>query len=379
MDVHALAELQRGFNAATDEKVTYKPFRSQLAKPQFPLFAKALFAHLLTHLTTPVLKALPQAVLARFEDIIIQDGSSFGLHHGLKDTFPGRFTTVCTAAVELHVAFSVFLDAPVHVELAPDSQGERDFLPQPSALADKLLLTDRGYQDIDYCCRVAQAGGSFIVHFKTNLNPTILHARFHGSRQRRFENKKLRSVLSAFKGKSVDLLVQWPNRKGKPTLRLVLIWNPAHDQHMHLATNLDRKEAGVLVVMGLYRLRWQIELLFKHWKSWSNVHKFITANEHIAEGLIWFGLCAAFIKRYLAHATESVCEGIEISTMIVAKAARHHLPQLLKALRLGRYVRAAIIKMVDFLAHNAKRTNLKRESRYGRRQAGLQPVWEAAP
>jgi hypothetical protein len=34
----------------------------------------------------------------------------------------------------------------------------------------------------------------------------------------------------------------------------------------------------------IHRFRWQIELLFKEWKSYANLHKFDTANAHIAAG-----------------------------------------------------------------------------------------------
>ena len=42
------------------------------------------------------------ADVARFRDIVIQDGSSFALKAALHPTFPGRFTTMAPAAVEVH-------------------------------------------------------------------------------------------------------------------------------------------------------------------------------------------------------------------------------------------------------------------------------------
>jgi hypothetical protein len=50
---------------------------------------------------------------------------------------------------------------------------------------------------------------------------------------------------------------------------------------------------SVDVVARLYRFRWQIELCFKEWKSYANLHRFDTANAHIAAGPIWASLCAA--------------------------------------------------------------------------------------
>jgi len=39
-------------------------------------------------------------------------------------------------------------------------------------------------------------------------------------------------------------------------------------------------------------LRWGIELLFKEWKSYANLHAFDTANAGIVEGLIWAAIGA---------------------------------------------------------------------------------------
>jgi len=48
-----------------------------------------------------------------------------------------------------------------------------------------------------------------------------------------------------------------------------------------LVTNLERTHFSIEHLSDGYRLRWQIELLFKEWKSYTN-----TSKPHIAEGLI---------------------------------------------------------------------------------------------
>ena len=53
--------------------------------------------------------------LARFDDIVIHDGSSFALKASLRGVFPGRFTTVDPAAVELHATLSGFGDEVIEV------------------------------------------------------------------------------------------------------------------------------------------------------------------------------------------------------------------------------------------------------------------------
>ena len=88
--------------------------------------------------------------VTRFKDIVIQDGSSFALKQTLRGTFPGRFTTIEPTAVEIHATYSGFADEVRAVQIAPDAEAERQFLPDPLTLQDRLLLADRGYPSVPY-------------------------------------------------------------------------------------------------------------------------------------------------------------------------------------------------------------------------------------
>ena len=108
-----------------------------------------------------------------------------------------------------------------------------------------------------------------------------------------------------------NLQVRW--KQNDPPFRLLLIWNRTGKEHMALVTNLPSDAFTLAAVRDLYRLRWQIELLVKEWKSYANLHAFRTANPSIAEGLIWASLAAALLKRFVAHVTALVVRGVEIS------------------------------------------------------------------
>ena len=125
-------------------------------------------------------------------------------------------------------------------------------------------------------------------------------------------------------------------------------------------------------------LRWGIELLFKEWKSYANLHAFDTANAGIVEGLIWAAIGAATLKRYLAHATQRVM-GVETSTRKTAMCATHVLGDILEALLSGghRALLATFERAVRYLAVNAKRAHPDRDRRTGRLQLGLDPVFGA--
>ena len=334
---------------------------------------RQLLELMLEHFLVEVLEPTHDGLVRAFDDIVIQDGSSFALNNALAAVYPGRFTNVKPAAVELHATLSLSHDQIIEVSLAADTAPERDFLPAPKTLENKLLLADRGYGDLVYCDAVAAAGGHFIIRGKTNLNPTIVEARVGARRKAKLAGTKLKSAWPKLIGRNADLTVEWL-RKGRLTrMRLVLLWNPDRKSHVILLTNLDYDRFSVSAVAALYRLRWQVELLFKEWKSYANLHRFQTRNPNIAEGLIWASLCAAVLKRILAHAAQRVV-GVAISTRTASMAMAYALPALVQALRQGHRVNDAVSRLLLYLGRNAQRASPSRDHERGRLRTGLAPV-----
>lgn len=380
--VETIADLQRGFHAFTDRRVAYKPFYNQLAKPQFSRFMRRVFSHLLTELTLQVLRPLPESVLSRFSDILVQDGSSVTVHPALRERLPGRFTNRAPAAVEIHTTLSLFQDQVVRVSLSPDAGDERRYLPRAGSLAGKLLLADRGYDDLEYCRQVQEAGGVCIVRFKGNINPTVRSCWVDGQRRADLEGRPFQEVATALAGCNADLDAEWAPRratarsKARPhtvRLRLVLLWNPTKRQHVVLATQLERATFSAAVVAQLYRLRWQVELLFKEWKSYANLEAVSTRNETMTKGLLWAAMAAALLKRFLAHATQGVFDGVVISTRRVAMASGESLRRLLQAALRQRRLGPLLRETLTYLAREGRRSRPKRDRETGRLQTGLEP------
>src|SRR5512142_1864805 len=141
-----------------------------------------MFTRLVSRLSMRILDPEGMTAIARFKDIVIQDGSSFAVKKKLKDVFPGRFTTIEPAAVELHATYSGFSDEVISVELAPDCEAERQFLPDAATLTDRLLLADRGYPGVDYFEAVRRHRGSFIVRLSRSHDPWVRAAWIDGKR-----------------------------------------------------------------------------------------------------------------------------------------------------------------------------------------------------
>jgi hypothetical protein len=375
--VATLADFHRGFNALWGTSITYKAFYNQVAKPHFADFARTMAERLIGEMTLKVLGFQKGQAFAEFHHIVIQDGSSFAIHDGLREVFPGRFKAVQPAAVELHATMDLLCDAPTIVVLTPDTTNEQAFLPEPATLTGSLLLADRGYIDLDYLRRVAQARGFFIIRAKAGMNPQVVEAfREDGKRLCSLRNKPLQAIHAQFpKRQRVDLVVQWQVDGHPLCLRLIISWNRRTKSFCYFLTNLPPKRYPIEVICRAYKWRWQVQLLFKEWKSYANLHAFDTEKPAIVEGLIWTAIAAAALKRFLAHMAQLLV-AVPMSTRKVAMCAVHVLGRIVEALKTGDVAGLydALEAALTYLACHAQRAHLNRDRQTGRSQLGLEPL-----
>jgi hypothetical protein len=374
-----IADVQRTFNALTGRTMAYKPFHKKLAKPAFPELMRTIVAHLLDELVSEALRPMHHSALTLFDDILLHDGSSFAVHDALAKVFPGRHTTRNPAAVELHATMSLWSDQPIVLFIAPDTDGERHYLPQPADLKGQLIIGDRGYQSVDYCHNVDTEGGYALIRHQSHINPLVLRSWIDGKPTSKRDGQRLHDVIRRHRGKTIDIDAQWQGvgdhrRRSDTRLRVVLIWNARAKEYMTLVTNLDREKFPPADVYQIYRLRWQVELLFKEWKSYCNLHAFGTTKAPIAEGLMWAALAASIIKRFMAKAAQKVFDVGEISTRKTVMTIGHYLNALFEVVLAAGAIRDVLLALLRHLSTQALRAHPKRDREKGRLRLGIFPV-----
>jgi hypothetical protein len=377
--VQTIADLHRQFNELWAFESDYKAFYTQLLKSRSPEFFRVSLCHIMSQLTMKVLGFAAGEAFRAFNRLILQDGSSFALHKALAEVFPGRFNAVSPAAVELHCTLDLLQDAPITIALSPDTDSEHDYRPEPESLRGDVFLADRGYLDLTYLRDIDRHGGFFIVRSKSNLNPRVIDAyREDGQRLKSCQDRDFQAITSKFpKQQRAELDVEWLI-EGEPFRgRLIVRWNPETTCFDYLLTNLPQDRYTISIICLGYKLRWQVELLFKEWKSYTNLHKFDTEKATICEALIWASLAASAMKRFLAHAAEHLLE-VVISTRKASMPSAYNLPKLFRALRYGNgpWYRRAFQEMIHYLGRNAKRAHPERDARTGRSRLGLKPLFQ---
>ena len=383
-----LSDVLRTLNCQQGWSLRYKPFWNRLSKPAFPRFMRETFQRLCTELVVRVVRREVKSAASYFSDIFLDDGCSFGLADGLRDVFPGRFTKIRPAAVELHARMSLFQDQLASVSLAPDTRGEREFTPAPEALPKRSLsIRDRGFLDLGYFEQLEGTEAFLICRSPRIINPILVKMRGVGrSYASPWEGKALKDIPQKYLKAASDLVVAFNRPHGEQLqLRLVVRELPPSKRRLprhprkepekpettwlYLLTNLPDDKFSAEDIQQLYRLRWQIELAFKDWKSYANLHALQSENPAIVEGVIWASLCAAFIKRSLAHWAQLVCRR-PISTRIAAQAGPQILNTLAAWAREGRPARI-LKRILDYLAQNAQRAHPNRDKLRPQQAVGL--------
>jgi len=162
------------------------------------------------------------------------------------------------------------------------------------------------------------------------------------------------------------------------TMRLIALWSLKEKRHTYLITNLKRDEYSILEISNIYRMRWQVELLFKECKSHNSLHGFNTQKASLQESLIWASLISMTLKRFVTGCIEQIFK-VEMSTMIVSKTTVSWWYSILEAIVQQR--RKALVNRIseacEFLKENAKRAHPERDRQSGILQYALEPAFYA--
>jgi hypothetical protein len=128
--------------------------------------------------------------------------------------------------------------------------------------------------------------------------------------------------------------VQFGRGEDAIVLRVVGIWDRQQKDFHWYVTSLSAEDFSPEEIAQAYRLRWQIELLFKTWKSICRLDQLPSAKEEVILCLLYASLCAALLARIATWLASRLCH-IPWHPMCVAVALHvlaHH------ALSLGRAI-----------------------------------------
>ncbi len=303
-------------------------------------------------------------ILERFTEVLVLDSTTATLPDGMKERFPGCGGSYNSgaAALKLQVELNLRNGAFSHIEIeagrSPDSATSRQQAEHPKG---SLRITDLGYFNVSVFAALVLSG----VHFLSRLQ---------------FGTGVLRRV-----GEAVDILPWLGEQPGPLVDQLILLgkqqrlpcrliaWRLPEEQANRRRQKLRKETLSkrgqepsaarmawcdwtILVTsvpvelltppeaVVLYRARWQIELLFKRWKSQDLVAALSGSTEVRQMVRVWARLLAAVVQHWLvvscswgdpSRSWGKVCEAIRafVTRLVKALNQLNELEDVLDELR----------------------------------------------
>lgn len=247
------------------------------------------------------MEAVASPLLARFHNIRIFDSTSWDIRPNLHDVLPGLGGAASLANCKVQLCYEYRHGALSFFDIVPGKNSDKGYaakLPEHIEQGE-LLIADMGYFCLQSLKSIADSGAYFIFRFLAGV--TLYDA----ATMRAID---LRSVLEKATGNAYQMdVVIGPQKEKQTRCRLICLrvsddiaekrrrklkknaskkGRTMSQLHQFMAgwtlmvTNVPREWLPPEMVRPLYRLRWQIELLFKQLKSVLTVHKSVTGKEH---------------------------------------------------------------------------------------------------
>ena len=226
--------------------------------------------------------------------ILLIDSTSSSLPEAAKNLFPAPRNNVAPAAIKLHLCFDLFKGAVAWFNITEATSHDRNSFPDLLSLTGKLIIFDLGYWDYLLLAQIIEVGAFFLTRVKSSASIKIVEV--VSGLPKNFEGWHLFDRRLPGNPQKIIELVGEFSQNYKPLFqaRVIGFWNPVAKRYHWYVTNLS---APAPIIYPLYRLRWQIELIFKSMKTTFRLADFSTANPNI----IFTFLFAALITTAIAH------------------------------------------------------------------------------
>lgn len=260
--------------------------------------------------------ALPSPFLKMFPAIYIQDSTRFGLPESLREDYPGYGGRGAKAGAKIEFVYDLKTHQMHHHSLKAVTENDlTDSKHNHWITEGSLILRDMGYYSHEGLHEIIKKKAFFIsrVRAKTalfeitgerlDLNALIKKMKRNGitcmEKQLRIGNensflarviiclvpdhvKKKRKQEAIHKAKNHQSLVQKQH----------LVWQGIN----MFITNVNRDCLAMDQIMTIYRLRWQVELAFKTWKSHHNIDQYKSMKKERMECYVYASLLLILLQ-----------------------------------------------------------------------------------
>jgi hypothetical protein len=277
-----------------DAAMTPQALQQRMNTPEASAYLSEVCQVALRAQLTPLYAQLPPAALASFGRVFLEDSTQCCLHTKLADAFKGSGGSASRASVKIDVLYEL-LAHQLHALTVTDGraadQGQATAIVSHLRARD-LVIRDLGYFSLEALEQIAGKEAWFLSRLSSQVavytstdpaapavalvdqvQPTVAR---HGVEdlmvylgERRLPCRLLayhlpQEVVAQRRRHAHEMA----RKKGRTPTHAYLHWL----QYGWYITNVKATVWAAEVVATVYRIRWQIELVFKQWKSLLHLH-----------------------------------------------------------------------------------------------------------
>lgn len=287
-----------------------------------------------------------------FSRIRVVDSTGFSLPVTYQEDYVGSTTSGVKVQLEYDLITGQFLHLVVRDGIESDIRFSKEI--NQTLLPGDLCIRDLGYFSVESLKEIDEQGAFYISRLRTQTKVYKKKGKEWeeidlvqiGSTLKKNETYEMRDLYIGHKKQYVPRLVihhltddQLKNRlnKQKRTQKKKGVALTSHttqkNAYNYIITNISQEELSAQETYKMYSLRWQIEILFKTWKSIYKIQEVKKVKKERFECHLYSTLIAIYITSSLAFQARAYLykkRQVEISDYKAMGLLRDYFPTLLK-------------------------------------------------
>jgi hypothetical protein len=278
-----------------------KQAMDQRFTPEAVKFVKSVFGKLLFMRVTQ--SEIQQGWFAKFNRVLIKDSTKFDLYEEYAEELPGSGGSASKSGIGIQYEFDLksgnISEVNINPSRDPDSKHTKSIL--SDLVEGDLVIRDLGYWILNTIRAIIERKAYVLSRLCTSVDVFVekngvlekidfaaLYTHMKSCGIERIEKnvivgKKeklpLRLLIELMPEDKYEERIRKSNKKKKKGSALKAETKERFRFNLFV-TNIKREDVSGEVISMLYKLRWQVELVFKTWKSIFNVHVYQKMNYH---------------------------------------------------------------------------------------------------
>ena len=251
-------------------------------------FIKSLFEE---QLKNQITSQISSELLNMFNRMLVKDSTKFDIHEQHKAKYPGSGGSASKAGMCIQLEFDLKNGAVSDLTICPSTRQDSTDAKETKDKIEKddLIIRDLGYFALDVFEHIEKCEAFFL----SRLEPRVLIYQKENGNFTHLSYSELYEHMKELKQSTIEINAFIGEKKKMPVRLIVrLLPEDAYNQRMRRINKLNQKKSrktsdkykeyarfsfyitnipfekiSATQIIDLYRLRWQIELVFKIWKS----------------------------------------------------------------------------------------------------------------